>query len=53
MAERLVLDSRGNSRSTFFTASEDPELPDLIRINLEAPLLALSGKLQVLQHIYV
>ena len=47
MAERLVLDSSGNNRSTFYIASEDPEPPDLIRINLEASLLALSGKLQV------
>ena len=53
MAERLVMDSSGISRSTFYTASEDPEPLDLIRINLEASLLALSGKLQVLKGVFL
>lgn len=46
MAERLVQDTSGN-RTTFYSASDEPEPADLIRINLEASLLALAGKLQV------
>lgn len=47
MAERLVQDAT-SARSNFYSASDDPEPLDLIRINLEASLLALAGKLQVL-----
>jgi len=46
MAERLVLDT-SSSRKTFYSASDEPEPTDLIRVNLEASLLALAGKLQV------
>jgi hypothetical protein len=46
MAERLVLDTN-SSRKTFYSASDEPEPADLIRVNLEASLLALAGKLQV------
>lgn len=47
MAERLVHDTSG-SRTTFYSTSDEPEPADLIRINLEASLLALAGKLQVI-----
>ncbi|EFX86646.1 hypothetical protein DAPPUDRAFT_307906 [Daphnia pulex] len=47
MAERLVLDT-SSSRKTFYSASDEPEPTDLIRVNLEASLLALAGKLQIL-----
>lgn len=46
MAERLFHDVGGN-RTTFYSSSDEPEPADLIRINLEASLLALAGKLQV------
>jgi hypothetical protein len=48
MAERLVLDTN-SSRKTFYSASDEPEPADLIRVNLEASLLALAGKLQVIK----
>ena len=51
MAERLVHDT--GSRATFYTASDEPEPADLIRINLEASLLALAGKLQVGIHLTI
>ncbi|XP_057375635.1 inositol polyphosphate-4-phosphatase type I A-like isoform X2 [Daphnia carinata] len=47
MAERLVHDT-SSSRKTFYSATDEPEPADLIRLNLEASLLALAGKLQVL-----
>lgn len=46
MAERLVQES-SMSGSTFYSASDELEPLDMIRINLEASLLALAGKLQV------
>lgn len=46
MAERLVHDT-SSSRNTFYSASDEPEPADLIRLNLEASLLAIAGKLQV------
>ncbi|XP_032785081.2 inositol polyphosphate-4-phosphatase type I A isoform X2 [Daphnia magna] len=47
MAERLVHDT-SSSRKTFYSATDEPEPADLIRLNLEASLLALAGKLHVL-----
>ncbi len=51
MAERLVQDS-STKRATFYSSTDEPEPLDLIRINLEASLLALAGKLQVKTLIY-
>lgn len=45
MAERLIHDN--SNKTTFYSSSDEPEPSDLIRINLEASLLALAGKLQV------
>jgi len=50
MAERLVHDTSnasGPSSSSFFSSVDDPEPLELIRINLEASLMALAGKLQL------
>ena len=55
MAERLVHDSSnpsGPSSSSFFSSVDDPEPLELIRINLEASLMALAGKLQALMKLY-
>lgn len=50
MAERLVHDT-SSSRKTFYSATDEPEPADLIRLNLEASLLALAGKLHVSVHL--
>lgn len=47
MAERLAQNPDGGYGSAFFSAMDEPEPLDLIRINVEASLLTLAGKLQV------
>lgn len=52
MAERLAKEAATNHGSattatTFFTSSDEPEPLEMIRINLEASLLALAGQLKL------